>query len=176
MKINIRFKQKLGAPLWHLDLNIIGAGKIDDPFIISPPKCDYYEEGYDRGTFYLNILESNSFTEIRKYDLRAITLVNCSNFTISNSVIRMVKLKNCSNILIKNDSIWKKLILESCHYVDLVDSKIHIFDAITSDDLLASKCQFDRVKKRTYSCSLTIENSKIMGFKNYLPSYSLSNF
>ena len=38
MKISISFKEplKLYAPEWNLDLNVIGAGKIDDPFIVSP--------------------------------------------------------------------------------------------------------------------------------------------
>ena len=169
MKISISFKEplKLYAPEWSLDLNVIGAGKIDDPFIVSP----LIEDNLDRTNFSLKIFDSNAYTEFRKYNLRAFILVDCSNITISNSTFKAIKLVNCSNILLKNVHIRKKLILESCHYIDLINSKIKLFDATTSEDILASKCQFGRVKKRSYSCSLTMEYSEIQGFK--LP---LTNF
>ena len=136
MQIKISFKEplKLYAPEWYLDLNLIGAGKIDDPFIISPSIYD----NLDRVNFSLKIFESNSFTEFRKYNLRAIVLVNCSNLTISNSNFKTVRLVNCSNILLKNVNISKKLILESSNYLDIVNSTIHLFDAITSEDILVA--------------------------------------
>jgi len=169
MKISVSFKEplKLYTPEWYLDLNIVGAGKIDDPFIVSP----LIKNNLDRTNFSLKIFDSDSYTEIRKYNLKAIILVDCSNITISNSSFKAIKLVNCSNILLKNVYIRKKLILESCRYIDLIDSKIKLLDATTSEDILASKCQFGRVKKRSYSCSLTMEYSEIQGFK--LP---LTNF
>ena len=169
MKISVSFKEplKLYTPEWSLDLNIIGAGNINDPFIVSP----LIKNNLDRTHFSLKIFESNSYTEFRKYNLRAIILVDCSNITISNSTFKAIKLVNCSNILLKNVHIRKRLILESCHYIDLINSKIKLFDATTSEDILASRCEFGRVKKRSYRCSLTVEHSKIHGFK--LP---LTNF
>lgn len=167
MKISIALRAKYE---YRLDFNVIGSGKIDDPFVLSPPKYDYYDETYDRRIFSLKILDSKSYAEINNYDLRTITLINCNNLTISDSVIRTVKLINCSNILIKDDVIRKRLILESCNYVDLIDSKIHVFEANTSEDILVSKCEFDRIKKRTYSSSFTMEDSKIRGLKSYFQS------
>jgi hypothetical protein len=170
MKISVSFKEplKLCAPEWNLDLNLIGAGKIDDPFIVSP----LIKDNFERTNFSLKILDSKSYTEFRKYNLRAIVLVNCSNKTISNSTFKSIKLVNCSNILLKNVIISKKLILESCHYINIIDSRIHLFDATTSEEILAFKCLFDRVKKRSYSCSLTLEYSKIRNFKSYIQNFN----
>ena len=111
MKLRIGFRDPSRVIGWeyNLDLNLIGAGAKEDPFIITPPNytnSDYY---YKRFNHSLELSDSKSYFEVRNYGLRAIILVNCANTTILKSCITKIMLKNCSNILIKKCTIEKIL-------------------------------------------------------------------
>ncbi|MFX1316514.1 MAG: hypothetical protein ACFE9T_11660 [Promethearchaeota archaeon] len=146
---------------WNLDLNIKGAGTIEDPCLVTGGSYD------DRDWFSITIADSDAFIEFRKQNLRGIFLTNCNNIMISQSAFRKIVLIKCSNIILKEVEITKKLIIKSSATIDLYDSGIKILDVIESEDILASNCEFVRVKKRSYLSSLLMEHSIIKGYKYY---------
>ena len=145
------------AGKWNLDLNIKGAGTIEDPYLVTRGSYD------DRDWFSITIADSDAFTEFRNQNLRALFLTNCNNIMISKSAFRKIVLIRCSNIILKEVEITKKLIIKSSSTIDLYNSGIKILDVIESEDVLTSNCEFVRVKKRSYLSSLLIEHSIIKG-------------
>ncbi len=146
---------------FEFKIEIIGAGTIEDPYLIST-KNKYPSEYYE-----IRIYNSNEYIFFNEISLKALYLRHCRNIVISRAIINYLGLGKCSTISIQNVYIKKQLRLDKVQQIKIADSKVNKLFAFSGDQISISNCDIKRISRKSKAVIHICDEKKAPILKNY---------
>ncbi|MFX1489880.1 MAG: hypothetical protein ACFFBI_12070 [Promethearchaeota archaeon] len=160
MNIKISSGSSFSNNYFEFNTKIIGAGTIDNPYLITTKNVypyDYYE---------IRISNSSDYIKFEGIFLKALYLDQCKNIQISKSRLNKLELGKCSKISIKDVSIYKNLKLENVQQIKIKNCRIKKLFAFTGDQILITNCEIKRISRKSKALIYIKEKNEISCYKN----------
>lgn len=139
---------------FELELEIIGHGTIDNPYLITS-RNNWLNE-----YFQLYISKSNSYIKIKGVTLKALYLKQCENITIADANIKYLELENCSTISIENVKITKQIRLSNVSKIKIAECNIRKLLALSGDKISISNSNIKKVSRKSKASFLIYTEDK----------------
>jgi hypothetical protein len=167
MKLSIMVPSKYSPkPIPHAaELECEGSGTEQDPAIISP--SEHLPDQF-------RILNSNIFIKIVDCDIGSITLINCSNVSISSCKFRVLYFQNSSKMRIKNVELNKSLIYESSE-LEFEGCSFKKLKLRQSRELGFVNCSIVKLKE-TESSDVVFKESSVQTSKEKATTYYMAYY